>query len=145
MIRNGAYSAHGVKNIHDTLKEINEKAREPEVSVNENTSFPCVIFVDFGSSDLFFNFEQNTEIRNSKYHLKAKFPFPLEVPTGWMVYFIDNPGFDEFSTEVSEVAMNGLGISSAVLYITTYDQYRQVQTTGFFQNMYQKNRGMHML
>ncbi len=57
--------------------------------------------------------------------------------------FIDNPGFDEFSTHVTEVAHSGLSISSAILYVTTHGQHRQMQTSGFFRSMFQNNRGMY--
>ena len=59
------------------------------------------------------------------------------------MYFMDNPGFDECSPHVAEVAMRGQGLSSATLYITTFEQHRQVNTTGFIQSMYQKDNGKY--
>jgi len=56
---------------------------------------------------------------------------------------MDNPGFDEYSTHVSEVAMRGLGLSSATLYITTFEQHTQVNTTGLIQSMYQRNNSKY--
>ena len=77
----------------------------------------------------------------SVYILMVKIPLSLQVPNGWKVSLADNPGFDERNKRISENAVRSLKASSAYLYITTYDQYRQAQSVDFIKAMYEDNKG----
>ena len=85
-------------------------------------------------------FLQNV-MHESVYTLMAKIPLSLQVPNGWKVSLVDNPGFDERNKRISETAVQSLKASSAYLYITTYDQYRQTQNVDFIKAMYENNNG----
>lgn len=79
---------------------------------------------------------------DSNYVLKVQIPLFLQVPEGWQVSLVDNPGYDEYTAHVTDAADQSLRISSACLYITTYDQYRQKQVASFFKKMYEENKGL---
>lgn len=75
------------------------------------------------------------------YVLKCKTPLFQQVPEGWLVSLVDNPGFNEYTAHVTKFAVQSLKISSACVYVTTYDQYRQKDTAEFFKQMYKANKG----
>lgn len=75
------------------------------------------------------------------YTLKTEIPLFYQVPQGWQVSFMDNPGYNEYTKHVTDTALQSLKFSSACLYVTTYDQYRQEQTAKFFKRMYEENQG----
>ena len=87
---------------------------------------------------------QGTIDNISVYVLKTQIPLSLSVPGGWQVSLIDNPGFDEYNPHITETALQSLKVSSAYLYITTYDQYRQTQSADFFLAKYKDNKGLYV-
>lgn len=78
------------------------------------------------------------------YVLKVKTPLFQQVPEGWQVSLVDSPGFNEYTVHVTDAAVHSLKVSSACVYVTTYEQYREKDTADFFKRMYRGNNGMHM-
>lgn len=80
---------------------------------------------------------------NSVYVLKAKMPLFQQVPDGWQVSLVDNPGFNEHTVHVTDAAAHSLKVSSACVYVTTHEQYRGRETADFFKRMYRGNKGVY--
>lgn len=66
----------------------------------------------------------------------------FQVPREWHISIMDNPGFNECTGHITDAAVQSLKISSACVYVTTYDQYRDRETASFFKTMYKENKGM---
>lgn len=71
-------------------------------------------------------------------------PLIDEVPQGWQLSLIDNPGFDEHTEHVTDTALQSLKFSSACFYVTTFEQYKRKETAIFFKKMYAENSGMNI-
>jgi len=66
----------------------------------------------------------------------------IRVPQGWHLFFVDNPGFNEYKEFVNETANFSVKVSSACIFVTTYDGFHQMETTKFLQESYNANKGM---
>jgi hypothetical protein len=59
----------------------------------------------------------------------------------WKLSIVDNPGFNESSDCITEMAKWSLKHSSACIFVTTHDQYQQKAIAEFIEAVYKENRG----